>query len=189
MILKVSLMLKNHLKNEQKSIWQEVQSNRGSLDSPWGEKLLGCPRKKNYSRLWEKSAKYQHSLPLTLLPCEQLLVASRAHTLASTRLSICRYPQGWPFIPHHLRNSARLCTLRLFCDDPHKDEDSIDTIIFLTFGVSWYFGISPHVLNVLVALVWPRPAIVVFILPFSLPVHSRVPGKTGRRLAQHTHSL
>lgn len=49
---------------------------------------------------------------------------------------------------------------------PTQNEDSIDTIIFLTFGVSWYFGISPLVLNVLVALVWPRPVIVTFILPF-----------------------
>lgn len=70
-----------------------------------------------------------------------------------------------------------------------QNEDSIDTVIFLTFGVSWYFGISPLVLNVLVALVWSRPVIVIFILPFSLPMNSRVLAKTGKRLAQHTHNL
>lgn len=72
---------------------------------------------------------------------------------------------------------------------PTQNEDSIDTIIFLTFGVSWYLGISPLILNVRAALVWPRPVIVMFVLPFSLPANSRLPGQTGKRLAQHTHNL
>lgn len=188
MILKNWVTLRNHQKEKK---WQ-VQSNRNSLDSPCGEKLSIQERKKMF-KVVGKTCMIPEGSPTdttwqSSLPCEQLLVAARPQALASTRLSIWRYFKGWLFILHHLRLWGHDYVPLDYFVMIHTKWGPYWDYNFLTFAVSWYFGISPFIRYVLAVLVWPR-TVIVFILPSSLPMNSRVLGKTSKSLAQHTHNL
>lgn len=191
MTLKNWVTLRNHQKARKKK-WQ-VQSKRNSLDPPCGEKLSGYPRKKKMFKVVGKTCMIPKASPTetvwqSSLPCEQLLLAARPQALASTRLSIWRYFKGWLFLLHHLRLWVHYYVPLDYFVMIHTKWGLYWDYNFLTFAVSWYFGISPFIRYVLAVLVWPR-TVIVFILPFSLPMNSRVLGKTSKSLAQHTHDL